>query len=195
MKRHKLIYSSSYDRGLDILLFMWPDIKAKFPEATLDICYGWEGFLSRFKDNPERMKWYEHTSMMMNQEGITHHGRVGKDKLKELREKCGIWAYPTYFTEIFCITAIEMQESGVVPIVCNFKDKGHYTALDEVVVGVKVEGQIRDPDIQKKFLSELLSLMADGNRWNELSQRGKKFAKDFTWDKQADKWVSEFTFP
>ena len=193
MRKHKLIYSSSYDRGLDILLYLWPDIKARFPEATLDICYGWDGFLARFKDNPERMRWYENVNMMMNQDGITHHGRVGKGKLESLRKECGIWAYPTYFTEIFCITALEMQASGVVPVVCDFKDKGHYTALNETVgSGVIVKGDIKKKEIVDEYLDELLSLMNDGNRWNEESQKGKRFAKGFSWDIQADKWLGEF---
>ncbi len=196
MRHHKLLYSSSYDRGLDILLFMWGDIKKKFPDAELHICYGWGGFDARFKNNPERMRWKAHVNMLMEQDGIVHHGRIGKQELKALRKKCGIWAYPTYFTEIFCITAVECQADGVVPVVCNFKDGKEYTALDETVKhGIKVKGNIRDKKTQEKFTKELLDLMGDKKRWKEMSQKGKRWAKKFHWSKIAKKWISEFEKP
>lgn len=175
---------------------MWGDVIEKYPDAQLHICYGWEGFDARFKNNPERMQWKADMQMLMQQKGIKHYGRVSKQELRALRDQCGIWAYPTYFTEIFCITAIECQAQGVVPVVCNFKDRGNYTALEETVkAGVKVEGNIRKPKVQEKFKEELLSLMGDKERWEELSEKGKKFAKKFTWDKQAKKWAKEFEKP
>jgi hypothetical protein len=38
---YQLIYASSYDRGLDNLLNLWPKIKAQVPQASLKIFYGW----------------------------------------------------------------------------------------------------------------------------------------------------------
>jgi glycosyltransferase involved in cell wall biosynthesis len=193
MRHHKLLYSSSYDRGLDILLYLWGDIRERYPDAELHICYGWGGFDARFKNNPERMQWKQDVEMLMDQEGVYHYGRVSKQELKALREKCGIWAYPTYFTEIFCINALEAQADGCVPVVCNFKHNGNYTALNETVkAGIKVEGNIRKPRTQEKFKKELLDLMGDKKRWEKLSKEGIEFAKQFTWDKQAKKWDREF---
>ena len=44
-KHHKLWWQSSYDRGLDILLYLWPDIKQAYPDAELGVAYGWDLFL------------------------------------------------------------------------------------------------------------------------------------------------------
>jgi hypothetical protein len=41
-RQHKLWWQSSYDRGLDILLFMWPDIKLNYPDAELWVTYGFD---------------------------------------------------------------------------------------------------------------------------------------------------------
>lgn len=109
MKQHTLLYASSYDRGLDVLLFLWPDIKRKYTDATLHIAYGWDLFMAVAHNNPERMAWKDTMDALMEQEGIVHHGRVGKEELKSIRDMCGIWAYPTTFTEINCITALEAQ--------------------------------------------------------------------------------------
>ena len=56
-KQHKLWHQSSADRGLEHLLKLWPRIVEKFPDATLDHCYGFEVFDTMYHNNPERMAW------------------------------------------------------------------------------------------------------------------------------------------
>ena len=187
-KNHKLIYTSSPDRGLDILLTMWPEILKKFPDATLDFAYGWEVYDLVTVGNPERLQWKKDIVEALKQKGITDHGRIGKDALKKLRDKAGIWAYPTYFTEIFCINAIEMQESGVVPVTMDLG------SLKEVTgAGVLVKGDIYQKSVQAEYLKELLALIGDSKRWELESKKAKKFAKKFSWFDTAYKWGQEFS--
>ncbi len=189
-RNHKLFYGSSYDRGLDILLSLWPKIKEKYPDATLDICYGWELFDKGYADNPERQAWKEKVSAQMKQPGITHHGRVGKEELKQIREKCGIWAYPTYFSEIFCITALDAQNDGLVPCTSD------YGALAETVQsGFKVHAEdgdaIYDYEVKKQWLDNLFKLMDDEKLWEQESKKAREFAKDFSWDRISNQWIKE----
>ena len=114
MRRNKVFWGSSYDRGLSNLLFIWPDVIKADPTAELHITYGWDLFVKAYNNNPERMAWKKQIDLLIDQKGITHHGRVGKKKLKDIRRSCGIWAYPTAFTEINCITALDCQKDGVV---------------------------------------------------------------------------------
>lgn len=187
MRQHKLIWASSYDRGVEVILNMWPDIIAKYPDATLDIAYGWDTWLSVFRNNPERMAWYEKIVELMSQKGVKEHGRLGKKELKELRKTCGIWTYPTYFTEINCITALECQQDGCVPCVMN------YAALQETVQsGIKVDGDIYDLETKELYKKELLSLMGDSDRWQKEQQKGIEFAKEYKWEKIASKWSDVF---
>lgn len=186
-KNHKLFWGSSYDRGLDVLLDMWPKIKEAYPDATLDVCYGWNLFLAAYQNNAERMAWKDKLDKIMEDPQITHHGRVSKAELATIRQSCGIWAYPTYFTEINCITALDAQKDGLVPVVINL------AALDETVgSGIKIEGDIFFPEVQEKYLSELLALMGDEKRWQEESEKAKKFAESYSWDKIANKWIEVF---
>ena len=189
-KHHKLFWGSSYDRGLQYLLYIWPDIKLAYPDAELHICYGWDLFLKVQSGNPERMQWMESMNTLMQQKDIIHHGRVGKGDLEIIRNKCGIWAYPTDFREINCITALDCQKSGVVPVVINL------AALEETVgVGVKVKGDIKDTAVQQEYLKELLSLMGDEERWKKLSKEGKEFAKKYEWKDIAKEWTKYFKEP
>lgn len=182
-RMHTLGYFSSYDRGLEWLLAMWPKIKEKYPDAELHVCYGWNTFLSAFSDNPERMSWKAKIEKLMMQSGITHHGRIGKEELKKVREQCGIWAYSTDFAEINCITALECQNDGCVPCVIN------YAALKETVQsGVKVSCEIADKECQEEYLKELLALMGDEKRQEEERAKGKEFAQQFQWQLISKEW-------
>lgn len=184
MRQHKIFYGSSYDRSLDILLFMWPDVLGKFPDAELHICYGWDLFIKANSNNPERMAWKKSVESLMSQTGIHHYGRVGKEELKKIRSECGIWAYPTYFEEINCITALEAQNDGLVPVTMN-----DFALKETVGSGIKIGGDIRDVKIQEKYLKELLDLMGNEKRWLEESEKAQKFARDYKWENIATKWL------
>ena len=187
-RHNKLFWGSSYDRGLNILLIMWSDIKKSFPNATLDICYGWNLFDKAYADNQERQRWKEDVSNLMNQDGITHHGRVGQERLREIRKECGIWAYPTYFTEIFCITAIESQLDGLVPVTMTLG------ALKETAEkGILIDKDIYSKEGQEEYLAKLLELMGDRPQWKKLSGQCKKFARKFDWESIGGDWLEEFT--
>jgi glycosyltransferase involved in cell wall biosynthesis len=186
-RQHKLFWGSSYDRGLDILLDMWPEIIAKFPNATLDVCYGWDLFDARFRNNPERMSWRNKLAEQMKSKGITHYGRVGKKELANIRSRCGVWAYPTYFPEINCITALDAQGDGLVPVCTDL------AALSETVgAGVRITGDIYLPKTRKNFLEALLGVMENEDYWNFESKKAMGFAKDYKWENIAKIWTKYF---
>lgn len=190
MKQHKLFWGSSYDRGLENLLFMWPEILEKYPDAELHIAYGWDLFDVGYKNNPERMKWKEQVNKLMTQKGIKHYGRVGKEELKKIRSSCGIWAYPTAFEEINCITALEAQNDGLVPVTMAL------AALNETVgSGIKVEGDISKFEVQEKFLKKLLYVMSNNESWRFEVKQAQRFAKNYTWENISQDWAKEFETP
>lgn len=157
----------------------------------MDICYGWE-FFDKFqpKDNLNVLEWKEHVANLMLQPGITHHGRVGKEELGRIRAKCGILAYPTYFREIFMIGAMEAQQAGVVPVTMELG------ALPETVRGgIVVEGDILTDDGKIGWLETLFGVMRREKEWRELSEKGKRHAKKYTWQKIAREWDQVFTTP
>jgi glycosyltransferase involved in cell wall biosynthesis len=185
--QHWLFWGSSYDRGLQHLLRMWPEVIKAYPDAQLHVFYGWNMFVKGYSDNPERMKWMDKMNELMKQEGITHHGRVSKTELTEWQKKCGIFAYPTHFGETNCITALDSQRWGCVPCVID------YAGLRETVgAGIKVEGDIYDDDVYQEYLKQLIHLMGDEKLWKSEQLKGIEFAKDYHWIKIAHQWVKHF---
>ncbi len=187
MRNHRLGYFSSYDRGLDILLDLWPKIISKFPDAKLDCAYGWNLFIAGYKDNPERMSWMEMMKKKMTQKGVKEHGRLGKKELALLRKECGIWAYPTWFAEINCISALETQADGLVPVTMD-----DFALSETVGSGFKIKGDIYEKDVQEKWLEALFKVMGDHKLWIAESEKARSFVKNYSWDTIAEKWYEQF---
>lgn len=185
MRHLKVFYGSSYDRGLQHLLKMWPEVLKAIPDAELHICYGWDLFDKVFNDNPERKMWKEKINKLMEQKGIAHHGRVGKSELKKIRQECGIWAYPTHFQEINCITALESQRDGLVPVTMDF------AALNETVHGgSKIEGDIYETEVQDEYVQQLIHWMSDENEWKKESKKVSKAVESYSWDIISAAWLN-----
>jgi glycosyltransferase involved in cell wall biosynthesis len=184
----RAIWTSSYDRGLEHLLEIWPDVLKEVPDAKLEIFYGWKLFKHFYKDNPERMAWLKKVEEMMGQKGITHHGRVPQPEVEKWHKKCGIWAYPTHFYEINCISAIKAQLWGCVPVCTN------YAALNETVkYGTKIDGDIWDKEVKEKYTKELIKAFKDEKWQDEQRKLMMPWArKKYHWSKIAKQWDKEF---
>lgn len=184
----KLIYASSFDRGLIYLLRMWPDIKKEVPQAELHIYYGWELYDFIHRGNPARAKWKESVVKLMEQDGIVYHGRVGHEELNKAYAQSGIWAYPTDFEEISCISAMRAQKMGAVPVVTN------YAALEETVKnGVRVDVDITTEEGQKEYLKALVDLLKDEKKQQEIREQMMKFAATYyDWENVAKIWAQNF---
>ncbi len=185
---HLIVYGSSYDRGLEHLLKMWPDIRQAVPDARLRIFYGWQLFDIGYRDNPERMAWKEKMNKLMEQEGIIHLGRISHGAVVREFEMAGVWAYPTHFGEISCITAMEAQAYGAVPCVID------YAALKETVqFGVKIKGDIYDQETKDLYKNALIGLLNDPKYQEEVRKEMIPWArKTFPWSNVAKQWDIEF---
>ena len=188
---HLMIYGSSYDRGLEHLLKMWPDIKKEVPDAQLRIFYGWNLFDVAYSGNPSSMAWKEKMNKLMEQEGITHLGRISHGACIKEHENAGVWAYPTHFGEISCITAMRAQVYGSVPCVIN------YAALKETVKwGVKIEGDIYDKETQELYKNALIALLKDEKYQEDVrAEMMPEARKIFAWSVVAKQWNDEFKKP
>lgn len=189
MKRnpHRIIYTSSYDRGLQHLLEVWPRVIEAVPSAQLHIFYGWQLFEQFYKDNPASMAWMEKMKALMLQKGITDHGRIPQHELKKEYLQSGIWAYPTHFGEINCISALKAQTFGCEPVVVN------YAALQETVkYGRKVEGDIYDEETKDAFTKELIEALKHPMMNDVRTKMMAEFKAEYSWEKVASDWVNEF---
>jgi glycosyltransferase involved in cell wall biosynthesis len=133
-RAHSVGYFSAYYRGLECLLEMWPYIRQQVPDATLDVYYGWQSWVSM--EGEQGRPFYERVTTKLSslsELGVTEHGRVSHRQLAQAMKETAVWAYPTEFPEIHCITALKAQEAGMWPVVT---DVG--ALAETVVTGDKV---------------------------------------------------------
>lgn len=192
----KFIWSSSPDRGLDVLLGLWPTIRSFYPDAELHVYYGWNlidkiintmksrgqgGYLEYIKSQIVG-KMYE----LGNEEGgIYNHGRVDQDTLAEAMYKSTFWGYPTQFMETFCITAIENQAAGVIPITSNLAALQETVAIKDLLV----EGWPSNLDYQNRWLSLLFTVIEmEGDERRKIREIGRNYALQYSWDHAYSLW-------
>lgn len=181
---HRMIYMSSPDRGLIYLLNNWKLIRTEVPDATLHICYGFNVFDVMHKTNPAMQKWKENILSLMKQPGITNHNRLGHEELHEEISRAGVWAYPTMFEEIFCISAAKSQACGAFPVVTNF------AALQETVKnGIKIDVDISDESGRREYFKVLIDVLKNPKQQTENRETMMKWAQEyFHWKNVAHRW-------
>lgn len=193
----RFVYASSPDRGLDVLLGLWEKVRQKWPEATLDIFYGWDAIdriiaaypgtdtgigLSQFRG------WIEEMLDALGREegGVRWRGRVPQAQMQAELAQVSMWLYPTYFCETSCITALEMQAAGVVPVTSRL------AALTETLASWDehlVDGWPNNESYQRQWIDKLVEL-AGAEKDYLLARRlvAWRHAQMLTWDRQTEAW-------
>ena len=178
---NKFIWSSAVDRGLDRLLDNWWKVKEVMPEATLDIYYpkyanphtqddrGWYN-IGGILDRMNNLKDY----------GVNDMGTVSQTELHNAMQKASYWMYLTDYEETFCITALEMQMSGVFCIVSDTAALP-FVVKDGIIAPTTTDETMFDNSIQ------LLDKMDRGLK-NKALRDAKQRSKLFTWDIVGHSW-------
>lgn len=157
-RKNSVGYFSAYYRGLECLLDMWGSIRAEVPDATLDVYYGWESWLALEGEDDFYVRMQAKFEELKDQ-GVTVHGRVSHEELAKAMKEIQVWAYPTQFAEIHCITALKAQEAGCYPVVTNV------AALAETVQsGDKLNTKriYIDEYQQEKFVKKVVEALKEG---------------------------------
>lgn len=182
---HRFIWSSSPDRGLDVLLRWWPEIRQMWDDAELHIFYGWQNVDALSSTRPWLQPFKQQVMMMSRQPGVVWHDRIGQRELATEMQKSQFWLYPSrtpfdeVWNETFCITALEAQAGGCWPIVpeCG--------ALPERIIA----GNMSESD--KLELPDVLeALQALDNRvYPDVHEE----LQDWTWKRAADRLLAAVT--
>lgn len=175
--RHRFIYTSSPNRGLEKLIEYFHDIHKEFPDAELYVYRGRECFMKEEEPLLEEMKKYPYLHYM---------GKASNEKLALEFRKSDVWLYPTNFPETFCISALEAQYAGCVCICSNV------TALAETVGdrGILLQSQYGSPMLKQEVLSAVRKVFSMDTR--EMRRKAQLWASQQTWKKRALCWKNLF---
>lgn len=167
----RIIYASSYNRGLETILKAWPEIKKAVPKASLHIFYGWQvydKFVQEGLINEDG--WKKRMVGMMSQTDVYEHGRIGHKELLKEYAKSGVFAYPcTYKGEINCIALTKAIATGC-----------HIVTNDYAVMAERSPNAVSDD----KFVPTLINVLKSNND-NKLD---KEYIGKMSWANVAKDW-------
>lgn len=189
-KKNKLVFSSSANRGLDVMLDVFPRIRAQVPDAELHVFYGfetWERSARLMNSQAELQEIEAYKRRLAQTEGVVWRGRVDQDTLAREMMESKVWSYPTAFTETYCITAIESQAAACVPVT------SHLAGLAETAKwGVQLDGQNTSAEYQDEFVKQVVQLLQDDERRETVATLAREWALTLSWESIAKEWVELF---
>lgn len=112
----RAIYCSSPDRGLLTALECWPEVRKAVPSAELHVFYGFANYekVARLTGDSSALRDISHLRhLLKTTEGVVERGRVAPVDLVREMLAAGVWAYPTWFSETSCISAMQAQAAGL----------------------------------------------------------------------------------
>lgn len=112
----RLVYTSTPQRGLEILIPVFEILAKKYPNIHLDVfssfkIYGWDDYDKQFEPLYEKIR---------NHPQMTYHGFVPNEQLRDHLNKCHIFAYPSIWPETSCRAMLEAMSAGLVCVHPNF---------------------------------------------------------------------------
>lgn len=194
-KPGSVIYASSADRGLHLLLQEWKTIKKAVPEANLSIYYNFDSwyqslagvnsthdiFVREFKNRADYIKY---ALEELKDYDVTHYKSVSKEKLYRKMSSSMVMAYPcstVKYTEGFSVSLMEACYS-MFPV-CSKQD-----ALGDIYKnsGAPLVDTPTTNNVDK-FTDYVIRGLTDKNYAYSVMERSKKFAMDYTFEKEAVK--------
>jgi glycosyltransferase involved in cell wall biosynthesis len=164
---NKFIYSSRTERGLVIVLALWPQILKQIPDAQLVI-----STYTKFPGNPEE----ERVKCIIDQypDNIKHLGQLNTAQLYKEMSSAEYWLYPSIYPETSCITALEMLMSEVICLYYPFAGLP-YTMKE---YGIQIN---RGNELEKLF-----SLTSEQKA--EMRTKGRQYAESCSWENRGQEW-------
>lgn len=108
--RINLIYFSTPQRGLELLVPVFDALSKKYPNIHLDVfssfkIYGWEDYDKQFEP------LYD---VINNHPQMTYHGFAPQETIREYLQKSHILAYPCKWKETSCRVLMESMSAGLL---------------------------------------------------------------------------------
>lgn len=183
----RVIYSSSPDRGLHLLLEAWPAIKRAVPHAHLRIFYRLEPWLRGFDNTPyfapieklrHRALYIEEALRRMSDPewGIDVVGSVSREQIEREMAEAEVVAYPcdpvNSYTEGWSCSTLEACAARACPVIsdadalgtiydshCPVVPRGNWTEWRDTVIRALTDRDFREA-------------------WND---KAEEFAREHTW--------------
>lgn len=173
----RLLYCSTPFRGLRVLLDAFPAIRARHPDATLEL---YSGMTVYDQSDAPFADLYERARALP---GVTLHDPVPQQALIGALQQAQLLVYPSVFDETSCIAVLMAIAAGAVPVTSP------RAALPETVgdCGLLVPGDAKtDADYARRYAEAVSALLAAPTRLARLRERCRE--RDVDWASALEDW-------
>lgn len=184
----RLIYTSTPQRGLQILVPVFEELCKKYDNIELDVfssfkIYGWESADQQFEELFERCK--QHPK-------INYHGFATNDVVREHLQRAHIFAYPSIWPECNSKSLIEAMSAGLLCIHPN------YAGLADTAGGMTAmynwdSDMNRHANIFYTLLDQGIQRVLDPSLQNYLIFQKEYANGRYNWNKISQQWTSLLT--
>lgn len=189
---HRLLYASSPDRGLKILLENWFRVRERYPDAELRVAYGFNNMEKIISLMAGGNSWHagfkQEVEQLIRQEGVTWLGRIPQDKLYEEWLQASVLPYPSSWPETSMVTIMDAMSCGAVPVTSNHWAQGeHGLASDAayVVDGLPDKSSL----ILQHWMDALYRCLDDQPKWDAPDFYGEtKRTRMMCWARESYDW-------
>jgi glycosyltransferase involved in cell wall biosynthesis len=179
---HRLIYSSTPYRGLEHIPRIFAEIHRQIPTASMHVFSAFDVYAGAGKPPQEETKKFKALkAQLASLPGCFVHGNILQSALAKEYLKSSVLLYPNTFAETSCITVMEAQAAGCVPVTTALG------ALPETVgsSGILIQGNPGNKDYDKQMIESTLRIISDPRLYNLLASIGLRRAVSMSWDERA----------
>ncbi len=204
IKRDKylIINTSSPDRSMDVLPKIFKAVKKRIPKARCVWAYGWKNFDNTYSTDSKKMAWKAEVQKEMREAGVEDVGRLSQAEIGILYQQASLFAYPTEFAEIDCISVKKAQASGCYAVTTDFGALSESNRFGIAVHSEKTKDNwnkpyqfhfgLEDQKLQDIFVEMIVSYMK-GKPMLPINVQGKDvWLSQFQWSEIAIRWHKEF---
>jgi len=197
-----LINTSSADRSLEAFVDCFEEIKKQVPDAKARWAYGWGVWDYSNWANRELMEWKRKTRERMQDLGMEERGRLSHAEVAELYLKANVFAYPSEFAEIDCISLSKAMAAGAIPVTTDFGAMGDKVGHGGIFLHSKktkddwfepnqFHFEMTDPEQKARFVEEAVKLLRNPPGEKEREPMREWARSTFDWNAVADRWDEE----
>lgn len=181
----KIVYASSPDRGLELILKDWFRVREFVPDAELHVFYGRNNMHKIIERGGDYLKPLDKSlNDLKDQPGVFWRGRINQPDLIREMLSAGAWFYPSDWLETSCIQCMEAQACGMTPVTNRLWAVG-----ENVFHGVMLDGiPQKDNLVRMPLVHELIRVLKNPMSPPERTQMMDDARHTFDWEKWVDQW-------
>jgi len=179
-----LAYTSTPFRGLNILLAVFPLIRAAIPGTRLKVFSSMKVYqISETED-----EYTELYRQCQETEGVEYIGSIPQPDLARELQSITVLAYPNTYPETSCITVMEAMASGCRIVTSNLAALPETTAGFATLIPIQEDWEVYKNQFTEAVIQILQNFMSVDTE-NHLRRQVDYINNYCTWSVRAEEWI------